>query len=375
MYCNHCGKKNSKGAKFCQSCGKAIGKSTFEEVAENVDESTEVNEEKEVESPKSYLANKIKEKSLRRLYFGFALVGLSIIILLSQANYIANILSGPRTLSPDALESEILSGNINDINVALQLPSDGVYPAGYTHITQTINENTNQVESQVTDGAYYLTLVGRHILVLEGNTNQTPSGNFNGVLIPLPTDLQNKLVADFNNDPKLSGLSGDFLAYELSDKGILSLDQIWVVLLGLGILAWGGFIVLRRINDKEDKNHYIYKIAGSAGYHSIKDFSEDFIKSKDEKFIELGGGYYLNHKFLFNDGYFSFHVFPLSQLFWMYKSIVKRSVNFIPTGKHHELSMHFRPNIKVSIKEDEATVNQNLYILANLCPAAKLGYR
>lgn len=376
MYCNNCGHKNLENAKYCQKCGKPVGKHAFSEQEEVGNEAPKTHQPETINAENSsYLAKIIRAKSLKRLYFGFALVGIACVIFLSQQNYITNLISGPRSIDPQTLEAEIVNGNIKDINVNIPLAPDSVYSAGYTHITQTINQNTNQVENTTTDSQYYVTILGKHIVVLEGTPNVTPIVSFEGVVIPLPSDLQSKLIADFNNNPKLADLSSTILPYEISNKGITGIDQFWYFLIGVGILLWGAIVVFRRLSDLDDKNHYLYKIATTAGYKNLDDLSNDFEKAKQEKSIQIGK-FTLNSRFLFADNYFSLNVYPISQLFWAYKKITTRKLyGVVPLSKSHGLVLHFRPKQTVSIGENEESIHQHLYILAQLCPTAKIGYR
>ena len=61
-------------------------------------------------------------------------------------------------------------------------------------------------------------------------------------------------------------------------------------------------------------------------------------------------------------------------MYWSYKKITKRRVNFIPTGKDYGVVMHFRQNKVITLKEPEKTVEQHLMLLIKLCPHAKFGY-
>lgn len=66
----------------------------------------------------------------------------------------------------------------------------------------------------------------------------------------------------------------------------------------------------------------------------------------------------------------------MSQMYWTYKKITTRKLyGVVPISKSNGIVMHFRPKQVVSIGESEENVHQHLYILAQLCPTAKIGYR
>lgn len=360
MYCENCGNKNESGVKFCSKCGTSIA--------------TENAKKGIGKSPKdSHLPEIISEKSHKRLYFGILLVTISFLIFFAERNYISNILSGPRLKTPEAIEQELVAGNPKDINVNLQLNPSAVYQSGYTHITQSVNSSTNQVESETTDSEYYLTIIGKHILVLEGKPNQKPSSNFIGAVIPIPQDLESSISAEFNKTPELVGLDKYILPYAISDKGIFNLDNIWTLLIGVALFVWGGILTFKRLGDIDDKNHYAYGLITVLGYKNIDDFSKDFVAAKDAGILSIGN-FSLSNKFLYNEGFFSFSIYPMSQMFWAYKQVVRKSVNLIPTGKDYKVVMNFRPKTSVEIKESEEDVNKHLYLLTKLYPWAKFGY-
>jgi hypothetical protein len=369
MSCLNCGNKIDGSAKFCGKCGKAVNAGTDSQKdagSENFHVAASVDSN-------NYLSKIIHAKSRRKLYFGYLLLATALIIFIYQKSYISNLVSGPRSISATALESELVSGNIKDININLTLSPDSVYQAGYTYVTQTVDKYTNKVESETTDQEYYLTLIGRHVLVLEGTPSQIPSGNFEGAVIPLSSELQRKLIGDFNSLPELSGFGGYILPYMISNKGMTGVDSFWGFLFGIALACWGGFLIYRRITDREDKKHYAFQIASTAGYSNMNSFSKDFITANETGIVKIGG-YKLSSKFLSRENFFSFEVYPMSQMFWAYKKVVNKSVNFIPTGKDYEVVLHFRPNKTLSIKESEESVNQHLMLLIRLCPEAKFGY-
>lgn len=363
MYCENCGNKLKSGASFCNKCGAPVK-------LEQADKKQPVSD--------SFLSDIVRAKSLNRLYFGLVLVAVSFVIFFFERNYISNILSGPRQKTPDQIEQELVTGNPQDININLQLNSGEVFQSGYTHITQSVNSSTNEVESETTDAEYYLTIVGKHLLVLEGKVNQKPSTNFEGAVIPIPQDLESSISAEFSKDPELAGLEKAILPYALSDKGIFSLDNVYVLVFGIGLFVWGCYIVFRRLADIEDKGHFAFRISDELSYKNIGELSEDFVKNKESGVVDIGR-YEVSSKYIFKEDYFSFSIYPLSRMYWAYKRETTHRVNFVPTGKSYGLVLNFMmkngTNITIEAKEPEDKVNEHLYLFARLCPWAKIGYK
>jgi|WetSurMetagenome_2_1015567.scaffolds.fasta_scaffold43901_1 hypothetical protein len=322
----------------------------------------------------SNLAKVIQAKSRRRLYFGCFLLILSIIILFWQYNFISNLLSGPITMDSKALEYQLINNNVKNININLKLPPDGVYTTGYANINKKVNKYTGEVISQTTESEYYLTTIGSHLLIIEGKPGQLPSGNFSGVIIPLESNIRHSLISDFNGSSESVGLGEYLLPYTLSNKSMFNFPGFWLFLLGIGLVSWGVLLVYRRITDIEDKKHYAYLIAKSMGYNTIENLGADYAESKQAGTVEIGNHYRLSNKFLFADKFFSFKIYPLSQLHWAYKKITKKSLNFIPYGKDYAIVMHFRPKEMVEIKSSEDNINKTLFLLTQLCPETKYGY-
>lgn len=375
MFCKYCRNKTDDNDNFCGRCGKTTTHSNIDlKIPDPKIEKIQISDFSILRNTKKrdYLSTILYKKSLRRLYFGYFLLAISVIIFINLHNYIANLISGPRSIDAISLESELLSNNIKDLNINLELLPELVYKTGYTAITQTIDKYTHKVKNETTNQEYYLTILGQHILVLEGSPQKIPNNNFEGALLPLSTELQKKLSADFDMS-KESASSNKILPYMLSNKGMTGLPAFWKFLFAIVLGCWGGKITYKQIIDREDKKNFIYQIPNLVGYQNMHDFSQDFIHANNTEFIKIGN-YKLNSKFLFRDNFFSFEIYPMSKMFWAYKKITKKSVNFIPTGKDYEIVMHFKPNKILSIKESKKHINQRLIFLMHLCPEAKFGY-
>jgi hypothetical protein len=199
---------------------------------------------------KSFWSRLMSLKHKGYLLLGCALIIGALITFISSYNYFANVLSGPRSLTPEYLENELSSGNIKDINIEFPLADSEVYQAGYTGITKTVNQDTNQVESETTDSEYYITIVGKHLLVIEGTPNQLPSGNFYGVVLPLRADLEQKLASDFSSDPDLKNLASSILPYMVSNQGMTSVDTFGLIIFGIVILLLGAYILFRNLKNQ-----------------------------------------------------------------------------------------------------------------------------
>ena len=255
MFCKKCGGKNDEDAKFCAHCGvNFFGNLTEEKNVGEQEEAMHAQAEAKPENPfggqRSFISKLMSLEHKGYLLLGCTLIIVAFIVFISCHNYFSNVLSGSRTLTTEYLESEILSGKIKDVNVNFQLPASAVYQAGYTGITKTVNQNTNQVESETTDSEYYITIIGDHLLVLEGTQNQLPSGRFYGVVIPLRSDLQQQLEADFSGDPDLKNLSSSILPYMVSNKGMTAVDDFGSVVFGIIMLLLGAYTLFRNLKNQ-----------------------------------------------------------------------------------------------------------------------------
>lgn len=142
----------------------------------------------------------------------------------------------------------------------------------------------------------------------------------------------------------------------------------WLV---IGLLCWGLWLLYGGLAGRGDNAYK--KLLSSTGYENITKLSEDFIKSRQEGTIKIGS-YLLSNMFLYQDNFFSFRVYPLSQMTWAYKKVTNHSINFIPTGKSYSLVLHFNPKLTITIDEAEKAVAEHLLLLVNLCPHARFGY-
>ena len=372
MFCSNCGSKLNPDAKFCNKCGSRVD----DAITVSIDATNSTTTTPASHDTDNYLASIIRAKSKRRLYFSICLLIISIVIFASQSNYISNVLSGPRAIDPTTLENELLGGNIKDWNVSIPISADSVYGTGWVLVTSEVNESTNQVESTSTSKEYFGTLLGQHILVLEIGPGQTPSGNFQGIVKPIRDDLRQGLINDFNNDPDLRSINAGsrLLPYMLSDDSIFSMDAFAPVFIGIILFAWGAILFLRRIRDLEDKKHYIYRTMKSAGYNSITELSDDLAGSMKQMDAKVGL-YRLTTKFLFRERFFSFTIYPLSELFWAYKKVTSKKRSFsTKTSSYYSAILNFKPNKSVEIGGTEKQTNDCLLALAALRPGIKIGY-
>lgn len=378
MFCENCGNKLDEDAKFCNKCGRSTDPLNSQKTAAPRAATTTSHDAGAMRNPQpqSYLASVIRLKSKRRLYFASCLLTAAVIIFITQANYISNIFSGPRSVDSVTLENELMGGQVKDWNINLPLSSDSVYGTGWVLITNTVDENTNQVESTSTSKEYFGTLLGQHILVLENDPGQTPSGNFEGIIKPLRDDLKQGLINDFNSDPSLQNLnaSGRLLPYMLSNDSIYSMDNFGYVLFAIILFAWGAILFSRRIIDMDDKKHYIYRTMKAAGYESFDKLSEDFVASQKQMNAKIGA-YYLTTKFLFRESFFSFRVYPLSELHWIYKKVTTKNRSFSKSqSKYYSAVLHFKPHEQIELGGNEKQVDDCLLALATLRPGVKIGY-
>jgi hypothetical protein len=374
MFCENCGSELDPGAKFCKQCGAPVIAAPSTHQANTIHSAAATSSPTHITD--NHLAAIIRAKSKRRLYFSICLLVISILIFISQTNYISNILSGPRAIDPTVLENEILSGNIKDWNISLAIDPNSVYGTGWVLVTSQVNENTNQVESSSTSKEYFGTILGQHIIVLENEPGQTPSGNFHGILKPVPDDLRQGLINDLNSDPDTQGLNAEarLLPYMLSDDSVFSMDAFGWVLAGIILFVWGAILFLRRIRDLDDKKHYFYRTLRVAGYNNINEASTDFDVSAKAMNTKVGA-YHLTTKFLFRESFFSFTIYPLSELYWIYKKVTSKRKSFSTKGaSHYSAVLHFKPNKMVEVSGSETQINDYLLGLATLRPGIKVGY-
>jgi len=364
MYCSNCGKSVYDHAQFCFNCGKKIS-GTYKETQN--DAKLNQNEVNSNESSSNYLEDKIKSKSKVRLIIGILLFVAGTVILVFQFNFIVNVFNGPSLVDGQSLESQLLAGKIEDVNVTLPLKQGFVYPTGYTYTT-TSNSTTDTVAE------FYATLLGKHILIIRGQPNQLPSGNLTGFIKPLNSDLKEKIDVDFNKDQDLKKLTPYILPYMITNEGLFDMDEFWISLVGLILFLGGGLLFLRRISDPNDKKNITYSFLKQAGYKNISELSNEFLKSENGS-IKLNKGYKLNHKFLYVEKFLSVELYPLSQASWIYKKVTTHKTNFITTGKSYSLVIHFKPKKVVQLEMSDEACNQQIKYLMLLLPNVKFGYR
>ncbi len=319
--------------------------------------------------PKDYLSSILRTKAKRRKYFGFAMLAIALGLLFFEYPYIVTVLRGPQPIYPPALDQEFSSGHIGYYYLTLALDPGAATSTGYVAVTNTIDEATNQVESSTTDQEYFIAFLKDHFVILEGDVGVTPSGTFTGIVKPLTDDLRQNIADNFTDVS-----STDILPYMLSNDPVLGLGSIWVVLAAIVLMLWAVWILFRSMTDPDgQKRNRLHEWLAAAGYANIEALSEDLVASMGRMDAKIGN-HRLTDKFLYRENYFFFNLYPLSQLFWIYKKIIQQRMYFIPIRKYYQVILNFKPKKAVAIQGPEAQVEEWITRIAGLQPGARVGY-
>jgi hypothetical protein len=279
----------------------------------------------------------------------------------ANTRYITNFMNGPYAMSGEDLR-EVIAPEFS--------------PRYYVRISGTKTVDTGLQEFRVEKkggrevsrsvSANYIALeVGERFLLVK--TRSVGSKVFEGELAPFIKGIE----TNFFQMPDVKKYRDNFYPYYLDTGSFKSpgyvLGSIGIVV--FMILLWYAIPAWRYLRNPQ--THPVAKRVASWG-DPIRIPMEIENEYSTKVFLRLGD-YTLTDRYIIGKTFFNFDVLRISDLLWAYKSITKRSVNFIPTGKDYDAILVCYGG-SAAIRGAEPMVNSVLDHVAGKTPWAIFGY-
>lgn len=308
----------------------------------------------------TWICRMITEKSVRKITVCAVMAVCIALFLFMQKRYIQNFIDGPYNLSAADLD------RISDVS---QTPQYFVRISGSKAIDTGIQKfavhTRNGVETDRSVSAkYYALVMGEKFLIYEGE--YTPETTVEGALAEMPAEVSNHLFSS----REMLEIRSQFYPFYINTKPFHSIGYFVItVLVCLGaVLAYIGIPAWRYW--RNPALHPLIKRISRWGNPTLvasaaeRQFSSPRFKA---------GGWTVTKEFLIKSTFFTFDIFRLTDLLWAYKTITKRSVNFIPTGKSYAAILIFYDGT-VEIKGSEIAADRSLSLAAESAPWAVFGF-
>jgi hypothetical protein len=309
----------------------------------------------------TWIERMFRRECVRRLS-AWAIVGLLTVLLLTgNLRYGHNFLYGPFATTDAEL------GKITDPNSAekyfVKVSGSRVVNTGLQEIE--VETRNGAEESRHVTAGYYALQVGDRFLIVKSSKPIIDAAS--GELVFLTGDIYNNLKSSVG----VQRLQQHFYPLMLKadgfrDDGYLAIGFAVLVLLGLFFFARPAWTRLRDLS-----RHPSFQRIKAWGeiQSSSMEAENEFNNSVRYKSYNIR----LTDRFAFNNSFFTFNMFRFQDLWWGYKQVTQRRVNFIPVGKTYGAILVFNGgSVTATGKQDQ--VDEMLKFAAARTPWAVFGY-
>lgn len=281
----------------------------------------------------------------RNLIISCAVIVIAILgVGIFNIRYLCNALIGPKTLERSEI-AQNSSQMLNSFNYYVRVNGEDVYDSGVEYIETSRKYNTETVKHK-----YAALIIEDKILIAKVEPAQHISHEakfmtLNGALSDFTSQEQSQILEPlFKKQPELRA---DVLPFILDAREGFSTTAYIGLGIGFVLLIITGLILFSVI-----KNYG--KFEGSSISKSLAAFGNpkevaaqiDFeTKGKFEQF----GSVSILPSWIIQKGTFTMNFQSIEDIVWVYKKTTKHSVNFIPTGKTHEVILNNKQGKSISL--------------------------
>ena len=312
----------------------------------------------------SWLKQQVRQTRLLHVALGVgAIAAVGAGIALNQ-RYFENLRAGPYAIPLSELVATQSADDLARYWVSLR-PAQ-LLDTGVDHLS--VRKRYGVETGRSVTGHFWVAVVGDRLLFVE-TSGAAPLANqaITGKLVDTPHNVSNHLMQGVNPVVKAKVLpimlkTGDFAApayIGLSAAAAISgIALMWALVAGVRALSPGNHRALRALQAAS--------ISLDEAGHSI---TEDMRTGSS---LQVGT-YRLTREYLVRTGLI-FDLRELKDLLWVYPIVVSHKMyGFIPTGKSHQLALHF-PDKKLTLKIAKNSVERIAQALATVSPWTIIGH-
>jgi len=302
-----------------------------------------------------------RRECLRRVGFWVSVLAIGILILGANVRYAKNFLRGPYETSAEQLQA--LSSPAATSRFFVRVAGSEVLDTGIHEIT--VRKRSGVEVGRSVSFGYYGLLVGKRFLIVKSSSQ--PGATVQGQLVDFPEGLRSNLASSIGPDV----VQQRVYPFLLETEGFRTAGY-WaiaiVILLGLCLYGFAR-PALKRLQDIS--THPVMQRVQKWG--DLIGLSAQAEKEYRDGVYYEAGGVRVADKFVFVGGFFTFNVFRFWDLLWVYKKVIRHSVNLIPTGKTYEAVLMFYGGA-ANVGGKEAKVEEILQYSAQRAPWAAFGF-
>lgn len=291
--------------------------------------------------------------------------------LVFNSRYLYNALTGPFPLTQEeVLSKKYLAGSFN---YYVKVDSDEVFDTGAEYVRTSKKYGTETVEYK-----YMALQVGDSLMLAKVDPNSTIRDgathvSVKGALTPMSSQETEKLLAPLY--AKQPELRATFLPYMIDARDSFSFwAYIWIGVGAVLTLIFGGsFISIFKSFGNLDASSSLKKLAAYGTPRQVAAMIDDEMSRNPEKI----GSIFILPTWIIRQGSFTMDIEHIEDIVWIYKKTTKHSVNFIPTGKTHEVVLHTTQGGSFNLNGSllgEGSIDKLLEIIYNRIPWVIAGY-
>lgn len=304
----------------------------------------------------------IRRNNLRLLFSCLAVLVVLGLVLLLNMRYLYNFFLGPFSLNQQEIQSA--GDESSPLRYYVTLRGDQTLDTGY----QWISENDSG--KQTIEATYSVMVLDDRLLVVKVDSGDPERLEFTGALVPMPEDVRTEILADAEG--QVPGITQAFFPLMLDTKNFRGMGVVGLVV-GAAILlgcAWFLFVWLQRTVDPA--SHPIAKSLSRLGpLEAISTQIEMEMQSEHPKI----GAVHFTRSQLIEARPAALQVVPYRDISWIYKYVVQRRTNGVPTGKTYSAVIWDRFGGKLTIAGKEKDVDAVLDGAIQRAPWAIPGYQ
>jgi hypothetical protein len=285
-----------------------------------------------------------------------------------QYRYLRNCFLGPQKIEAQELVKITDPSNLDRDFVTFT--SEKAIDTGFNKVSVSKRSKT-----ETTEHKYAIAVVGKEkALLVEAQPNDdlknpTFTGGLSTISADIQTNVVDKLLAE---EPVLQGRILPAIL-ETGDYRTWSYIFLPVLLGGLGFCGWN--IYRAKVRRDDPRKHPIYNSLAQHGDAdaTANSIDREFRAKYDLPELVTGTPYLMPSWLLFASKY-NLQVTEFDKLMWVYQKVTSHSVNFIPTGKTHEIVMKDQSGREQIMKMPESHITKTLEMIISHAPWAVVGF-
>lgn len=308
----------------------------------------------------------VKRISKNILILNSILLILSIIILICNFSEFKNIVIGPERVDIGEISGLKISG-FAARNYVTVYPEKQV-STGLQYVEKEYDSSHNE-KSKTVQSVYYVLKEGQNLILAALPPDKENESSYTGWVRKMTPEESDNLRDDISELKAMDNFTvSEYVLDVKKSSGAAFWYVVCIICMIINIIYISKSI---RYFDFPEKNKIFKQVTKyenpDAAINSIQEeLPYDLLQNK--------GGLFVLRSWILKEGFFSFNIYKLDDVVWIYKKVTRHSVNFIPTGKTYGLVLKFQDKSQCFITMGEKQVDYIITSLKQMNPWIVVGF-